>query len=72
MKSLPVTHHLFIGGREVEVIGTPEKVPEPTNQKGKRDDRVSCRVSCRALGEVDYEGWLAKKGRCTQHDFHSS
>ena len=43
------------------MIGTPEKGPEVTNQKGKADHKVSCR----ALGEADNEGWLSKKGRCT-------
>lgn len=46
------------GGKEVEVIGTPESPPEPTSQRGKPDHRVSCR----ALGEADHEGWLSKKG----------
>lgn len=53
---------LLTGGREVEVIGTPEKAPDSPNQKGKTPP--DHRVSCRALGEADHEGWLAKKGEC--------
>ena len=54
--------NILIGGREVEVIGTPERVSEANNQKGKTPP--DHRVSCRDLGEADHEGWLAKKGRC--------
>lgn len=57
---LSVTHYSLTAGREVEVIGTPEKASDTTSQKGKADHRVSCR----ALGEADHEGWLAKKGMC--------
>ena len=52
---------LLTGGREVEVIGTPERVPEAANHKGKTPP--DHRVSCRGLGEADHEGWLAKKGK---------
>lgn len=63
---LIVSLHLiiFLGGREVEVIGTPERVSEAPNQKGKTPP--GHRVSCRDLGEADHEGWLAKKGRCRE------
>ena len=44
------------------MIGTPERVSEATNQKGKTPP--DHRVSCRDLGEADHEGWLAKKGKC--------
>ena len=44
------------------MIGTPERVSEAANQKGKTPP--DHRVACRDLGEADHEGWLAKKGRC--------
>lgn len=49
------------GGREVELIGTPERDAESPIQNNKTPPDQ--RVSCRALGEVDHEGWLAKKGK---------
>jgi len=52
---------ILLGGREVEVIGTPERVSEATNQKGKTPP--DHRVSCRDLGDADHEGWLTKKGK---------
>lgn len=58
--SLPL--NMFTGGREVEVIGTPERGPETPSQKGKTPP--DHRVSCRSLGEADHEGWLSKKGWC--------
>ena len=44
------------------MIGTPERVSEATNQKGRTPP--DHRVACRDLGEADHEGWLAKKGKC--------
>ena len=52
---------ILLGGREVEVIGTSERVSEATDQKGRTPP--DHRVACRDLGEADHEGWLAKKGR---------
>ena len=58
---LKITVFCFVGGKEVEVIGTPEQVSEPASPKGKPD----LRVSCRSLAEADHEGWLSKKGTRT-------
>ena len=58
---LKITVFCFVGGKEVEVIGTPERLSEPASPKGKPD----LRVSCRSLGEADHEGWLSKKGTTT-------